>query len=36
VRMPFERSMRDRAAVRAAGFIEVPEVIHDKLRKLAA
>ena len=36
VRMPFERSMRDRAAVRAAGFIEVPEVIHDNLRKLAA
>jgi len=36
VRMPFERSMRDRAKVRAAGFIEVPDVIHDNLRKLAA
>ena len=36
VRMPFERSMRDRAKVRSEGFIEVPEVIHDNLRKLAA
>ena len=36
VRMPFERSMRDRAKVRAEGFIEVPDVIHDHLRKLAA
>ena len=36
VRMPFERSMRDRAAVRAAGVIEVPDVIHDNLRQLAA
>lgn len=36
VRMPFERSMRDRAKVRAAGFIEVPEVIHAGLVKLAA
>jgi delta1-piperideine-2-carboxylate reductase len=36
VRMPFERSMRDRAKVRAAGFIEVPDAIHDNLRKLAA
>jgi delta1-piperideine-2-carboxylate reductase len=36
VRMPFERSQRDRARVLKEGYIEVPEVIHDGLRKLAA
>jgi LDH2 family malate/lactate/ureidoglycolate dehydrogenase len=36
VRMPFERSQRDRARVLKEGYIEVPEVIHDNLRKLAA
>jgi LDH2 family malate/lactate/ureidoglycolate dehydrogenase len=36
VRMPFERSMRDRARVLKDGHIDVPDVIHDNLRKLAA
>jgi LDH2 family malate/lactate/ureidoglycolate dehydrogenase len=35
-RMPFERSMRDRAQRLKEGFIEVPEVIHAGLVKLAA
>jgi LDH2 family malate/lactate/ureidoglycolate dehydrogenase len=34
VRMPFERSMRDRARVLAEGYIDVPETIHDHLVKL--
>jgi hypothetical protein len=33
--MPFERSMRDRAQRLKEGFIEVPEVIHAGLVKLA-
>jgi delta1-piperideine-2-carboxylate reductase len=36
VRMPFGRSMRDRARVLKDGYIDVPDVIHDNLRKLAA
>jgi delta1-piperideine-2-carboxylate reductase len=36
VRMPFERSTRDRARVQKDGYIDVPDVIHDNLRKLAA
>ena len=35
VRMPFERSMRERAKAIQDGFIEVPEVIHASLLKLA-
>jgi delta1-piperideine-2-carboxylate reductase len=36
VRVPFERSMQDRAQRIAEGFVEVPEVIHTSLLKLAA
>jgi len=36
VRMPFERSMRERAQRLREGFIEVPELIHTSLVKLAA
>jgi LDH2 family malate/lactate/ureidoglycolate dehydrogenase len=35
LRVPFERSARDRATRREAGFIEVPDVIHDSLTRLA-
>ena len=36
VRVPFERSMQDRAARVAQGYVDVPDVIHDSLLKLAA
>src|SRR5262245_7281093 len=36
VRMPFERSMRERAQRLKEGFIDVPELIHGSLVKLAA
>jgi len=36
VRVPFERSVQDRAQRVAEGFVEVPEVIHTSLLKLAA
>ena len=36
VRVPFERSIQDRAQRIAEGFVEVPEVIHTSLLKLAA
>ena len=36
VRVPFERSQRERARQLAAGFIEVPDVIHRSLQALAA
>ena len=36
VRLPFERSARDRAERRQAGWIEVPEAIHAQLLALAA
>ena len=36
VRVPFERSMHDRAQRLAEGFIEVPDVIHAGLAALAA
>lgn len=35
VRVPFERSMRDRASKIAEGFIDVPDLIHDALLALA-
>jgi LDH2 family malate/lactate/ureidoglycolate dehydrogenase len=36
VRMPFERSARDRARRLQEGVIEVPETIHASLQQLAA
>ncbi len=36
VRVPFERSMQDRAQRIAEGFVDVPDVIHSSLLKLAA
>ncbi len=36
VRVPFERSQQERARQLAAGFIEVPELIHRSLQELAA
>jgi LDH2 family malate/lactate/ureidoglycolate dehydrogenase len=35
VRVPFERSMQDRARRIAEGFIEVPDTIHERLAELA-
>lgn len=35
VRVPFERSLRERERRRAEGFIEVPELIHSGLQRLA-
>jgi delta1-piperideine-2-carboxylate reductase len=35
VRVPFERSRRDREQRRKEGFIELPDVIHANLRRLA-
>jgi LDH2 family malate/lactate/ureidoglycolate dehydrogenase len=36
VRVPFERSMQDRARRMAEGFVEIPDLIHSSLLKLAA
>jgi hypothetical protein len=36
VRVPFERSMQDRARRMAEGFVDIPDLIHSSLLKLAA
>jgi LDH2 family malate/lactate/ureidoglycolate dehydrogenase len=36
VRVPFERSMQDRERRMAEGFVEIPDLIHSSLLKLAA